>query len=255
MFTTPHENGKMSFCRVTAAVGCRKLLSATDTQMTTSSEWIRVFIAWSRFMINFLLIFFFFLTTEKGLAGVGIFPSWPNPFGVLKTFQVRKWTLLPARIRYSKHKTKIAPWEAWRAASLRPQDGEPLRGKPGELLPPPPGRWTPQRALPCNELSPQALTRAGPSRFSFGTSLLWPLQSCCDYGKGSWVWSKWQRALSKPSVWRCFPHWRDQCCNLTLPISNRSLCVHFSFLGSLVNLMTQYANGHNNKNHSVDIRS
>lgn len=199
--------------------------------------------------------FFFFLTTEKGLAGVGKFPSWPNPFGVLKTFQVRKWTLLPARIRYSKHKTKIAPWEAWRAASLRPQDGEPLRGKPGELLPPPPGRWTPQRALPCNELSPRALTRAGPSRFSFGTSLLWPLQSCCDYGKGSWVWSKWQRALSKPSVWRCFPHWRDQCCNLTLPISNRSLCVHFSFLGSLVNLMTQYANGHNNKNHSVDIRS
>lgn len=138
---------------------------------------------------------------------------------------------------------------------LKTQDKNSSLGSLESCFAPPPGPLTPQRALPCNELSPLALTRAGPSRFSFGMSLLWPLQSCCAYGKGSWVWSKWQRALCKPSGWRCFPHWRDQYCNLTLPISNSSLCIHFSFLGSLVNLMTQYANGHNNKNHGVAIRS
>lgn len=42
MFTTLRENGKMSFCGVTAAVGCRKPLSATDKQKTTSPEWIRI---------------------------------------------------------------------------------------------------------------------------------------------------------------------------------------------------------------------
>jgi hypothetical protein len=38
IFTTFHENEKMSFFRVTAAAGCRKLLSATDKQMTMSPE-------------------------------------------------------------------------------------------------------------------------------------------------------------------------------------------------------------------------
>ena len=42
IFITLHENGKMSFCRVTAVVGCRKLLLATDKHMTTSSEWVHI---------------------------------------------------------------------------------------------------------------------------------------------------------------------------------------------------------------------
>ena len=41
-FITLHENGKMSFYRVAAAVGCKKLLFATDKQMTTSPEWVHV---------------------------------------------------------------------------------------------------------------------------------------------------------------------------------------------------------------------
>lgn len=66
----------MSFCRVAAAVGCRKLLSATDKQMTTSpclptlpQADLQLIVCCSFFICLFVL------TIEKDLAGVGVFPS------------------------------------------------------------------------------------------------------------------------------------------------------------------------------------
>lgn len=205
--------------------------------MTTSPEWVHV-LPEADLWLNFLLaFFFFFLTTVKDLAGVGIFPSWPNPFGVLKTFQVRKWTLLPSLSQMLKTQNKNSCLGSCCAVCSAPRVVNPWEG------------------IQCDELSPLAFARVGISQFWFGLSLLRPMQSHCDYGKESWVWSKWQSALSKPSALRCFPPWRDQFLDLTLPLSNRSLCIHFSLLGDLVNLINQYVACKNNKNNILILRA
>ena len=124
-------------------------------------------IAWSRFVIKFFAgFFFFFLTTVKDLAGVGIFPSWPNPFGVLKTFQVRKWTLLPSLSQMLKTQNKNSCLGSCCAVCSAPRVVNPWEG------------------IQCDELSPLTFARVGISQFWFGLSLLWPSAKSLWLGKG-----------------------------------------------------------------------
>lgn len=186
-------------------------------------------------MINVLLAFFWPL--KKIWPGWVLSPSLPNPFGVLKTFQVRKWTLLLSLSQMLKTQNKNSFLGSLCTVCSAPRVVKPWEGIQG------------------NELSPLAFAGVVVFQFWFGLSLLWPMQSRCDYGKESWVWSKWQSALSKPSALRCFPPWRGQFLDLTLPVSNSSVCIHFSLLGDLVNLINQYVTCNNNKNNILILRA
>lgn len=122
------------------------------------------YIAGSKFMIKFLLAFFF-LTPEKDLAGVSIFPSWPNP---LVFWKLSKWEIepfYPAWVRCSKHKIKIAAWEAVTLLCSAPRMVNPSQG------------------LQHTERAAPALVRDGPSHFSFRMSLLQPMWSRL------WLWT------------------------------------------------------------------
>lgn len=76
----------------------------------------------------FAVLFVCFDHWKKKLAGVGTLPSWPNPFGVLKTFQVRKWTLFPSLSEILKTKIKIAAWEAATLLCSAPRMVNPSEG-------------------------------------------------------------------------------------------------------------------------------
>lgn len=117
IFITLHENGKMSFCRVTAVVGCRKLLLATDKQMTASSEWVHI-LSEADLWLMFCWLFF---DRWKRFGQAGYYLSL---YLILLVFwKLSKWENEPfysAWVRCSKHKTKIASWEASALFALPP---------------------------------------------------------------------------------------------------------------------------------------
>lgn len=186
-------------------------------------------IASSRSVINFLLFFFvcFFWPLKKICLEWVYFPLDQI---LLVFWKLSKWEnkpFYPIWVRHSKHKIKITACSAPRM--VNPSEGPSVPG-----------------------VSPLAFARAGASRFSFGMSFVWPMQSRCDYGK-----------LGVIQMTQC--SFQTICVEALSPLKGsmsgfnslflRSLCIHFCLLGNLINLIHRCVNCNNSKNNIVDIKS
>lgn len=181
----------MSLCRVTAAVGCRKLLSGADKQMTASPEWVHLLPEADELFFFFLLFSLFWPLKKIWLDGV----DFPLEQIFLVFWKLSKWAnepFYPVWVRFWKRKIKIAAW--------------------GAVLPP--GMANPSEGRSAQWASPQLLLELVLLAFHLGCPSSDPCKAAVMTERKAGC-----HPNGKVLFLRRFAHGRDQFGDLTLPTS------------------------------------